>query len=98
MPSLDDALVGGLWHCGGVLLHSWFLRVCNDFIRVGRLPPLVGCACSSLAAVDLMWLVGLLASSAMFPATLFALLLSMPGLLCGPLELSAAASGVAPSD
>ena len=56
----------------------------------------MGFACSSLAAVDLLWLVGLLASSAMFPATLFALLLSMPGLLSGPLELSTAAFGVAP--
>ena len=80
-----------------VLLHSWFLRVCNDFLRVGRLLSLVGCACPSMAAVDLMWLAGLLASSAMFPATLFALLRSMPGLLCGPPVLSAAAFGVAPS-
>ena len=79
-----------------VLLHSWFLRVCYDVLRVGRLLPLVGCACSSLAAVDLMWLVGLLALSAMFPATLLALLLSMPGLLCGPPVLSVAAFGVAP--
>ena len=43
-----------------------------------------------------MWLVGLLALSAMFPATLLALLLSMPGLLCGLSVLSVAAFGVAP--
>ena len=53
-------------------------------------------ASPSMADVDLMWLVGLLASSAMFPATLFALLW-MAGLPRGPPVLSAAAFGVAPS-
>ena len=56
----------------------------------------MGCTCSSLAAVGPMWLVGLLALSAMFPTTLLALHLSMLGLLCGPPVLSVAAFGVAP--